>query len=35
VPIEVGCRAIDMAGLLDAAWAAMAEAGVQRVGDFG
>jgi nicotinamidase/pyrazinamidase len=33
VVIEDGCRAIDLAGSLDAAWAAMAEAGVQRVGD--
>ncbi|MEP7084413.1 MAG: isochorismatase family protein, partial [Betaproteobacteria bacterium] len=33
VLIEAGCRAIDMAGSLDAAWAAMAKAGVQRVGD--
>ncbi|MEH2569841.1 hypothetical protein V1289_009468 [Bradyrhizobium sp. AZCC 2289] len=29
--IEAGCRAIDLAGSLDAAWAAMAEAGVLRV----
>jgi nicotinamidase/pyrazinamidase len=35
VLIEAGCRAIDVAGSLDAAWAAMAEAGVQRVGDLG
>jgi nicotinamidase/pyrazinamidase len=35
VLIEAGCRAIDMAGSLDAAWAAMAEAGVQRVEDLG
>jgi len=33
VLIESGCRAIDMAGSLDAAWAAMAAAGVQRVDD--
>lgn len=33
VVIEAGCRAIDLAGSLDAAWAAMAEAGVQRVND--
>jgi nicotinamidase/pyrazinamidase len=33
VLIEDGCRAIDLAGSLDAARAAMAEAGVQRVGD--
>lgn len=31
--IEAGCRAINLAGSLDAAWAAMAEAGVQRVND--
>jgi nicotinamidase/pyrazinamidase len=31
--IEDGCRAIDLAGSLDAAWTAMAEAGVQRVRD--
>ena len=35
VLIEPGCRAIDLAGSLDAAWAGMAEAGVQRVSDFG
>jgi nicotinamidase/pyrazinamidase len=33
VLIEAGCRAIDLAGSLDAAWAAMTEAGVQRVND--
>jgi nicotinamidase/pyrazinamidase len=33
VVIEPGCRAIDLAGSLDVAWTAMAEAGVQRVGD--
>jgi nicotinamidase/pyrazinamidase len=33
VLVEAGCRAIDLAGSLDAAWAAMAEAGVQRVND--
>jgi nicotinamidase/pyrazinamidase len=33
VVIEAGCRAIDLAGSLDAAWAAMATAGVQRVDD--
>ena len=33
VLIEAGCRAIDLAGSLDAAWAAMAAAGVQRVED--
>jgi nicotinamidase/pyrazinamidase len=33
VVIEDGCRAIDLAGSLNAAWAAMAEAGVLRVSD--
>jgi nicotinamidase/pyrazinamidase len=33
VLIEAGCRAIDLAGSLDAAWAAMAAAGVQRISD--
>src|SRR6202051_1918686 len=33
VVLEAGCRAIDLEGSLDAAWAAMAEAGVQRIGD--
>jgi nicotinamidase/pyrazinamidase len=33
IVIESGCRAIDLGGSLAAAWAAMAEAGVQRVGD--
>jgi nicotinamidase/pyrazinamidase len=33
VLVEAGCRAIDLAGSLDAAWAAMAAAGVQRVDD--
>jgi nicotinamidase/pyrazinamidase len=33
VLIEAGCRAIDLAGSLQAAWQAMAAAGVQRVGD--
>jgi nicotinamidase/pyrazinamidase len=33
VLVEDGCRAIDLAGSLDAAFAAMAAAGVQRVGD--
>jgi len=33
VVIEAGCRAIDLAGSLDAARAAMAEGGVQRVND--
>ena len=35
VVIEAGCRAIDLAGSLDAAWAGMAAAGVQRVNDLG
>jgi len=33
VVIEAGCRAINLAGSLDAAWSAMAGLGVQRVGD--
>src|SRR6202048_2596959 len=33
VLIEDGCRAIDLAGSLDAAWAGMATAGVQRGND--
>jgi nicotinamidase/pyrazinamidase len=33
VLIEAACRGIDLGGTLDAAWAAMAEAGVHRVGD--
>jgi nicotinamidase/pyrazinamidase len=33
VLVEAGCRAIDLAGSLDAAWAGMADAGVQRVND--
>jgi nicotinamidase/pyrazinamidase len=33
VLVEAGCRAIDLAGSLNAAWASMAAAGVQRVGD--
>ena len=33
VVVEAGCRAIDLAGSLDAAWAGMAAAGVQRIGD--
>ena len=33
VLIEAGCRAIDLAGSLDAAWDGMAQAGVQRVSD--
>jgi nicotinamidase/pyrazinamidase len=35
VLVEAGCRAIDLAGSLDAAWAGMAAAGVQRVSDLG
>ena len=35
VLIEAGCRAIDLAGSLDAALAGMAAAGVQRVADLG
>jgi nicotinamidase/pyrazinamidase len=35
VLIEAGCRAIDLAGSLDAAWAGMSTAGVQRVNDIG
>jgi len=33
VLVEAGCRAIDLAGSLDAAWAGMATVGVQRVND--
>jgi nicotinamidase/pyrazinamidase len=33
IVIEAGCRAIDLAGSLAAAWAGMAEAGVRRVGE--
>jgi nicotinamidase/pyrazinamidase len=33
VLIEAGCRAIDLGGSLDAAWAGMAEVGVERVED--
>nr|MBA2398362.1 nicotinamidase [Bradyrhizobium sp.] len=33
VLVEAGCRAIDLAGSLEAAWAAMAAIGVQRVND--
>jgi nicotinamidase/pyrazinamidase len=33
IVIESGCRAIDLGGSLAAAWAGMADAGVQRVGD--
>jgi nicotinamidase/pyrazinamidase len=35
VLVEAGCRAIDLGGSLDAAWVAMAEAGVQRINDLG
>src|SRR3984957_13355811 len=35
VLIEAGCRAIDLAGSLDAAWTEMAAAGMQRIGDLG
>jgi nicotinamidase/pyrazinamidase len=35
VVVESGCRAIDLAGSLASAWAAMQEAGVQRIGDLG
>jgi len=35
VLVEAGCRAIDLAGSLDAAWAEMAAAGVQRITDLG
>jgi nicotinamidase/pyrazinamidase len=34
VVIEAGCRAIDLAGSLAAAWSGMTEAGVQRMGEF-
>jgi nicotinamidase/pyrazinamidase len=33
VLVEAGCRAIDLAGSLAAAWAAMGDAGVQRISD--
>jgi nicotinamidase/pyrazinamidase len=33
VVVEAGCRAIDLAGSLDAAWTAMTAAGVQRIND--
>ena len=33
VVVEAGCRAIDLSGSLDAAWAGMAAAGVRRVND--
>jgi len=35
VLIEAGCRAIDLAGSLDAAWSGIAAAGVRRVADLG
>jgi len=35
VLIEAGCRAIDLEGSLEAAWAEMSAAGVQRVDDLG
>ena len=35
VVIEPACRAIDLAGSLDAAWSAMQQAGVQRMSDLG
>ena len=35
VLVEAGCRAIDLAGSLDAAWVGMADAGVLRVNDIG
>jgi len=35
VLIEAGCRAIDLAGSLEAAWAEMNAAGVQRISDLG
>lgn len=35
VLIEAGCRAIDLAGSLDAAWTGMAAAGVQRINTLG
>jgi len=35
VVVEAGCRAIDLAGSLEAAWAGMAASGVQRVNDLG
>ena len=33
VVVESGCRAIDLAGSLDAAWAGMTKVGVERVGE--
>src|ERR1700687_1340235 len=35
VLIEAGCRAIDLAGSLGAAWTGMAATGVQRINDLG
>jgi len=35
VLVEAGCRAIDLAGSLEAAWTEMTTAGVQRVNDLG
>jgi nicotinamidase/pyrazinamidase len=35
VLIEAGCRAIDLSGSLDAAWAEMNAAGVERIDDLG
>lgn len=35
VLIESACRGIDLGGSMDAAWRAMAEVGVQRVGEIG
>jgi nicotinamidase/pyrazinamidase len=35
VLVEAGCRAIDLAGSLETAWAEMATAGVQRVSELG
>lgn len=35
IVIDSGCRAINLAGSLAAAWAAMQAAGVQRIGDLG
>ena len=35
IVVESGCRAIDLAGSLGSAWAAMQEAGVRRIGELG
>jgi nicotinamidase/pyrazinamidase len=35
IVVESGCRAIDLAGSLASAWAAMQQSGVQRIGDLG